>query len=894
MLFENLPLFVAFTCLLFSSGGARDNIATKLIWCKDNERQALLNFKKEIVEDEFGLLSSWGSQEEDCCKWRGIRCSNTTAHVILLDLHGWYDSATQNTFYLSGKVSPSLLELNRLKYLDLSYNYFQPSQIPEFIGSLSKLQYLNLSDSYFVGRVPHQLWNLTNLKYLDLSNNLFVGRVPHQLGNLTSLRFLNLGRNYNLTVKNLEWLSDLRLLRHLDLNWIDLQKVDLLQSIARLSFLSSLDLSVCNLPGIISHSLHLTNFSSIPLSIIHLSSNSFTNSSSYNWLFNFSSSLVDVDMSGNPLGGSIPDAFGNMMSLESLRLSNCAFEGEIPKSFKNLSRIRSLVLHSNNLTVQLPEILQTLLASNNSLEILDLTENKVSGSISDFTSFSSLRQLMVGSNKLNGSFPKCFGQSSPLEYLDLSENELNGSLPDLTSFPSLRYLYLTNNKIQGRLPESIGELSNLKILDLSFNLLSLEFSSDWTPRFQLDYILLANCKLGPHFPEWLQSQSNFSILDISGAGISDTIPHWFWDLSPGLLHLNFSNNQIHSMLPNLSLKFVNLEQIDLSSNRFNGPIPLFPRNLSLLNLSKNMFSGSIISLCTIVTEYLNFLIFSDNLLLGEVPDCWINANNLEVLDLANNNFSWKIPASFGFLNQLILLNLRNNSLIGELPSSLKNCSSLKVIDTSENKLSGQLPAWIGTNLTLLAVLSFRRNDFHGSIPPSMCLLNRIQVFDLSRNKISGNIPQCFNKLHSLIQTESSSTTMFIPISMYYFSNNGYMPSALVQWKGNVFEYKSILGLLKCIDLSSNKLVGQIPQNLASLEGLISLNLSRNNLIGPAIQKISQMKKLEILDLSRNQLSGAIPIGLGSLNSLSVLDLSSNNFSGKIPRSTQLDTFNASV
>ena len=52
--------------------------------------------------------------------------------------------------------------------------------------------------------------------------------------------------------------------------------------------------------------------------------------------------------------------------------------------------------------------------------------------------------------------------------------------------------------------------------------------------------------------------------------------------------------------------------------------------------------------------------------------------------------------------------------------------------------------------------------------------------------------------------------------------------------------------------------------------------------------------LEILDLSRNQLSGTIPIGLGSLHFLSVLNLSSNNFSGKIPRSTQLDTFNASV
>ncbi|KAM7461193.1 hypothetical protein LguiA_029314 [Lonicera macranthoides] len=115
-----------------------------------------------------------------------------------------------------------------------------------------------------------------------------------------------------------------------------------------------------------------------------------------------------------------------------------------------------------------------------------------------------------------------------------------------------------------------------------------------------------------------------------------------------------------------------------------------------------------------------------------------------------------------------------------------------------------------------------------------------------------------------------------------------------KWKGKVSKYSSILGLLKCIDLSSNKLVGQIPQELASLEGLISLNLSRNNLTGRVFQKIGQMQQLESLDLSRNQLSGALPIGLGSLHFISFLDLSSNNFLGKIPLSTQLQTFNASM
>ncbi|KAM7489871.1 hypothetical protein LguiB_027355 [Lonicera macranthoides] len=396
------------------------------------------------MRDKFGLLSSWGSQEEDCCKWRGIRCSNTTAHVILLDLHGWIDYAIRTAFFLSGKVSPSLLELNQLKYLDLSYNDFQSSPIPEFIGSLSKLQHLNLSWSGFVGRVPHQLGNLTNLRALDLGFNFDI-----------------------LTVENLEWLSDLRLLRHLDLNTIDLEKVDLLQSIERLSFLSSLHLDVCNLPGIISPSLHLTNFSSIPLSIIHLSDNHFSKSSSYNWLFNFSSSLVDVHMSSNPLGGSIPEVFGNMMSLESLNLYQCGLEGEIPKSFVNLSRLKALDLSYNNLTGQLPELFHKLFASKNSLEILRLTLNKVSGSLPDFTSFSSLRHLKLRRNKLSGPFPKRFGQSSSLEDLDLSANELNGSLPELTLFLLLRYLYLSKNSLKVG-PESIRKLSKLKSLDLSF------------------------------------------------------------------------------------------------------------------------------------------------------------------------------------------------------------------------------------------------------------------------------------------------------------------------------------------------------------------------------------------------------------------------------------------
>ncbi|KAM7481656.1 hypothetical protein LguiB_006239 [Lonicera macranthoides] len=843
--------------------------------CMENEREALLEFKKGIVNNAV-ILSSWGSEEDkrDCCSWRGVKCSNRTGHIITLDLKykGFFEP-------LRGKISSSLIELQHLTYLDLSDNEFGDSRIPNFIGSLRRLEYLNL-------------------KY-----NNFFGTIPHQLGNLTNLRFLLLGGYTSMSVENLEWLSNLRLLRRLDLTDVDLGKVNWLQSINKLSFLSELQLSRCELPGIISSSFQLTNFSSIPLTLIDLTQNSFTSSSTYNWLFNFSSTLVDIEMFDNPLEGSIPDGFGNMMSLESLNLAYGSLEGEIPKAFSNLSCLRSLFLFENNLTGQLPDLFQTLIASKNSIEILDLRSNQFHGSLPDFTRFLSLRELWLSGNKLQGSFPTSFGQTSLLSVLDLSDNELNGSLPNLTSFPLLSYLYLSNNKLNGRLPESIGQLANLKGLDLSFNLLSLEFSSDWAPIFQLDFIGLSSCTLGPHFPKWLRSQNNFSSLDTSSAGISDTIPYWFWELSPRLQYLNISNNQIHGMLPDLSLKFLTRPTIDLHSNRFNGPIPLLPQNLSSLNLSKNMFTGSIISLCTIVTKFLYSLDLSDNQLSSEVPDCWISADRLKILDLANNNFSGRIPSSFGFLYALQILSLSNNNFIGELPSSLKNCTDLEVIDMSENKLSGQIPAWIGTQLRGLIVLSFRRNEFRGSIPPSICSLNSTQVLDLSLNKISGNIPRCFDKIYSLIQTNSSSAIMSFryPTQKYTYYDRQmvdtyiaeYMASALVQWKGKVLEYKNTLGLLKCIDLSSNKLAGKIPQELARLEGLVSLNLSRNNLKGNIIQEIGKMAKLEVLDLSHNWLSGEIPVGLASLNFLSVLDLSSNNFSGKIPSSTQLQSFNAS-
>ena len=47
-----------------------------------------------------------------------------------------------------------------------------------------------------MGHMPPSLGDLTKLEWLDLSSNKFIGEIPVQLAYLTSLAFLNLSKNH--------------------------------------------------------------------------------------------------------------------------------------------------------------------------------------------------------------------------------------------------------------------------------------------------------------------------------------------------------------------------------------------------------------------------------------------------------------------------------------------------------------------------------------------------------------------------------------------------------------------------------------------------------------------------------------------------------------------------
>ncbi|KAL9276661.1 hypothetical protein ACSQ67_025798 [Phaseolus vulgaris] len=399
--------------------------------CLPKEREALLQFKAAIV-DPYGMLSSWSTPQ--CCQWEGIRCSNLTAHILGLHLPGQYyfeyHEEEISERYITGEIHESLMELRQLEYLNLSSNSFEGSHISEFLASLTKLKYLDLSSCQFMGEVPtqylhirgnslegdapSQLGNISHLQHLDLRYNSLEGNIPSQLGNLSQLQELYLGGCNDITRcygtlkinEGGQWLSNLISLTHLSLQDISSFNTSpsYFRMIAKLPKLRELSLIHCGLSNHFLHSFQPSNFNfSTSLSVLHLSSNSFTQSMIFQWLSNTTSNLVELDLSGNLLKGSTSNRFGLAMnSLQHLHLSFNMFKGKDLNSFTNICTLRSLYMYDNNMTEDLPSILRNF--SNDyvrySLQELQLSYNQIMGSVPDLSIFSSLKLLDLSGNQL--------------------------------------------------------------------------------------------------------------------------------------------------------------------------------------------------------------------------------------------------------------------------------------------------------------------------------------------------------------------------------------------------------------------------------------------------------------------------------------------------------------
>ncbi|WVZ51198.1 hypothetical protein U9M48_002360 [Paspalum notatum var. saurae] len=469
--------------------------------CIQHERDALMAFKRGLnisiisMSEPMDLLPSWQKDDVDCCRWRGVRCSNRSGHVLKLQLRG---------FGLFGQISDSLLSLHNLAHLDLSMNrlFDSSGNIPEFLSSLVNLRYLNLSGIPFYGRVPPNLGNLSKLMYLDLSEELLYST-------------------------DISWLAGLSKLKYLSMSGVNLSTiVDWPDVVNMIPSLMVLDLSFCSLPSA-NQSLPLINLTN--LERIDLSGNNFDHPMASSWLWNLTG-LQYLNLAGTNLYGRIPDALGYMTSFQVINLSLNEKIRMMTTSLKKLCNLTFLDLHSCHLDGNIKEILENMpQCPSNKLQELHLGFNKITGIMpSDSTHLTSLVVLDISENNISGAIPPGVGQLASLSTLDLSYNILSENVPsEIGMLASLRTLCLSDNTLSGNVPseiEGITSLDALINLNLSRNHLSGEVPDKIGAMKSLESLDLSNNMLSGQIPSSLSNLSSLSYLNLSNNNLTGRIP----------------------------------------------------------------------------------------------------------------------------------------------------------------------------------------------------------------------------------------------------------------------------------------------------------------------------------------------------------------------------------
>ncbi|KAG6757619.1 hypothetical protein POTOM_037939 [Populus tomentosa] len=122
-------------------------------------------------------------------------------------------------------------------------------------------------------------------------------------------------------------------------------------------------------------------------------------------------------------------------------------------------------LHSINM---LPSLLELHFIPLKTFKYSSVSQNPIPASLGRL---SSLIQLSLGLDHLNGSIPKSFGLLSNLEVLDVSDNKLGGMVFRPTWVPPFQLqgekLSIHYNEFDGEIPLEFGHLSQLRVLNLA-------------------------------------------------------------------------------------------------------------------------------------------------------------------------------------------------------------------------------------------------------------------------------------------------------------------------------------------------------------------------------------------------------------------------------------------
>ncbi|KAF0901972.1 hypothetical protein E2562_011802 [Oryza meyeriana var. granulata] len=477
--------------------------------------------------------------------------------------------------------------------------------------------------------------------------------------------------------------------------------------------------------------------------------------------------------------------------------------------------------------------------------------------------------LLLSNSNLTGVISPAIGNLSMLERLELDGNYLSGGVPpELGALSRLKELSLHCNLFDGPIPETLGRLRNITYLTLDGNNLTGDIPE----------AIFCNC-------------SALTFIGLSSNSLTGKISLRPWCRLPELRQLSLFGNRLSGVIPPALSNCTKLRWLLLQNNSLSGVLPpemfgnmpdLVYLYLSHNHLSSNdgnsnlePFFSSLVN-CTGLLE----LGVASNGIGGEIPAIIGNLTaNLSLLFLSDNEITGAIPPAIGNLN-LTQLCLFDNMLEGPIPPEILRPPRLALLDLSNNRIIGEIPRSVGESRHL-DTINLSKNRLQGTIPESLSNLTQLEQLVLHHNMLSGAIPpglRCslkldlsYNKLTGQIPSEIPVLSSF---HMYLNLSNNLLDGPLPLQIGK-------MEMTKALDLSMNNLSDAIPTPIIGCVALEYVNLSRNSLQGRLPTSIGKLPNLHILDVSFNGLTGVLPPSLQESPSLRYANFSYNKLSGEV-------------
>uniref|UniRef100_J3NCK6 Leucine-rich repeat-containing N-terminal plant-type domain-containing protein n=1 Tax=Oryza brachyantha TaxID=4533 RepID=J3NCK6_ORYBR len=663
--------------------------------CIADERAALLSIKASLLFDPEGRLASSSWRGQDCCGWRGVRCSGSTGHVVKLQLRG--SAADCRSLYRHrdgfGGTNQGLREsrsncrlhsdgLSWLSHLSsltcvnltaavdwvdsismvhaLKELYLQQCGLRRKVSflrrtNLTGLEVIDISrNAIYTTIAPNWFWNIASLTYLDISSCGFYGSIPDEIGSMTSLEQVFFSGKWEQSLVNHDALKFKKSMqpagRH-SCRWIARDKgkgrhsplkrkpvahpvEDAMEKLGTTTTRDQQPWFCTETRGCDAGDL---------LSCTEKKTQTKQKDLPYYGIY----PTTPLPTAGDRSRWSRRGKGADELFAAGSRGGGARGKG---KGGSPSGTARALAVASAFASASASAALQPSRRRKKLQPLVNLTV------------------LLLSHTSITGAIPSSIWGLTKLNYLDLCSNRLSDTVRE----------------------DQLGNLTNLVFLGLGNNTnLQIKASSNWTAPFKLKTALLCSLQLGPEFPPWLRSQTSIQHLQVANASIATTIPDWFWIVFSradfldlvynqisgtftgnsgvyGSKHHGYFQQQIYWHGSKISMKFQTkgqqlefstqiayLVNLDLSSNKFTGSIP--------------RGTGALVAL-----KGLNF---SSNYLSGEIPDTIGQLKQLESLDLSHNELSGKIPSNMEALNSLGTMNLSYNNLSGTIPTGNNLVSS---------------------------------------------------------------------------------------------------------------------------------------------------------------------------------------------------------------------------